>query len=240
MSEFKTINTNPYSEYFSEKITNMIIDFENNFREKVKSNNYIDTKFSFNELFNSIYKLYSEEDGTDSYFHLQLEGFVKTFNSRNMEFILDNFCNDTADIIEISLDEFESIPNKNDFDLLYKESEDEEPDDNKEENKEPTDLDKIYAILNSVKRFNTKDNLDIKNIIIYLLKFSILRKRIIIELKNDMLSYKENLESFGLDKLDEKFVTDQIFRTIEKDKDIEIIIKNNTFYSHKYFREYNK
>ena len=48
------------------------------------------------------------------------------------------------------------------------------------------------------------------------------------------------MESFGIDKLDEKFVTDQIFRTIEKDKDIEIIIKNNTYYSHKYFKEYNK
>jgi hypothetical protein len=244
MSEFT--NTNPYSEYFSEKITNMIIDFENDFREKVKSNNYVDTKVAFNELFNSIYKIYSEEDGTDSYFHIQLGGFVKTFNLRNMEYILDNFCNDITDIIEISLDEFESIPTKDDFDLLNKENDNEEQEETQTqtqtqiENEEPTDLEKIYAILNSVKRFNTKDNLDIKNIIIYLLKFSILRKKIIKELKNDMSSFKENLESFGLDKLDEKFVTEQIFKTIEKDKDIENIIKNNTYYSHKYFREYNK
>lgn len=237
MSEFTNTNTNPYSEYFSEQITNMIIDFENDFREKVKLNNYIDTKVAFNELFNSIYKIYSEEDGTDSYFYIQLGGFVKTFNLRNMEYILDNFCNDKTDIIEISLDEFESVPTQEDLDLLKNETNNQ---DIKEDIEEPTDLDKIYAILNSVKKFNTKDNFDIKNIIIYLLKFSILRKKIIKELKNEKSTFKENLESFGLDKLDEKFITEQIFRTIEKDKDIEIIIKNNTFYSHKYFREYNK
>ncbi len=233
MSEF----TNSYSSDFPEKITGIILNFENDFKEKVKSGIYVDTKIYFNDMINKIYNMYVEEGGTESGFYFQLDNIIRTFNSRNMEYIIDNYCNDTTDIIDISIQEFESIPTKEDFDLLYKENNNEP---NDEITDEPTDLDKIYAILNSVKRFNTKDNLDIKNIIIYLLKFSILRKKIIKELRKDESSFKETLESFGLDKLDEKFITEQIFRTIEKDKDIEIIIKNNTFYSHKYFREYNK
>ncbi len=200
MSEFT--NPNPYSEYFSEKITSMIIDFENDFKEKVKSNKYVDTKVSFNELFNSIYKLYLEEDGTESFFHLQLQGFVKTFNLRNMEYIQDNFCNDTTDIIEISLNEFESVPTQEDLDLLKNDSDniDDNIEDNKEqEQEEITDLDKIYAILNAVKKYNTKDNLDIKNIIIYLLRFSLLRKKLLKELGKENIN-KETLESIGLDK----------------------------------------
>ena len=87
MSEF----TNSYSSDFSEQITGIILNFENDFKEKVKSGIYVDTKIYFNDMINKIYNMYVEEGGTESGFYFQLDNIVRTFNFRNMEYIQNNY-----------------------------------------------------------------------------------------------------------------------------------------------------
>lgn len=235
MSDF----TNPYSQLYPKKVADVILNYENDFREKVSTNIYIDNKFYFEKLILDVKQAYLDENLSENQFSFQLEEIIQNFHIRNKKYLLDNFCNDLTDIIPIELEEFDSVPTLEDF-VILNNSNNLEDEENKEDKSNDmntkTDIDIFFTILNSIGRFIKKDSVDIKNLIKYIVKFSVLRKKIIKELSSNPED-KQLLIDLNIYKLDDKYISRQILNTIESDKDIEILIKNNTFYSLKYFRE---
>lgn len=237
MTEFE----NPYLYHYSPNMAEIIFKYENNFRNKVASGIFVENKVYFLDLINEIKQSYVNESGTESFFNFQLEDIINSFAKRNKDYLLDNFCNDLSGIIPITKEEFDSVPTREDLELLKNNLINNESEEKNKNNSELTDddeytlIDQIFAILNGIKRFVNKENINYKNLIIYILRFSNLRKKLIKELDQDPQG-KELIIELGLDKLNDKYISDQILRSIELDSDIELIIKNNTHYSLKYFR----
>jgi hypothetical protein len=236
MSDF----TNPYSQLYPKKVADVILNYENDFREKVSTNIYIDNKFYFEKLILDVKQAYLDENLSEYQFSFQLEEIIQNFHQRNRKYLLDNFCNDLTDIIPIELEEFNSVPTLEDFVILNDSNdlEDEKNEENKDKSNDintKTDIDIFFTILHSMGRFIKKDSVDIKNLIIYIVKFSVLRKKIIKELSSNPED-KQLINELNIDKLDDKYISRQILNTIESDRDIEILTKNNTFYSLKYFK----
>ncbi len=241
MSDF----TNPYSQLYPKKVADVILNYENDFIEKVSTNIYIDNKYYFEKLILDVKQAYLDENLSEYQFSFHLEEIIQNFHQRNRKYLLDNFCNDLTDIIPIELEEFNSVPTLEDFALLNDSNDlEDEKNEKNEENKEDksndmdtkTDIDVFFTILHSMGRFIKKDSVDIKNLIIYIVKFSVLRKKIIKELSSNPED-KQLLIDLNIYKLDDKYISRQILNTIESDRDIEILTKNNTFYTLKYFRE---
>ncbi len=225
-------SSNPYLSLYTPKIAEVILKYENDFREKVSTNIYVDNKFYFEKLILDVKQAYIEEGLTEAQFAYQLEEIIINFKERNEKYLLDNFCNDLTDIIPIELEEFEAVPTQEDYNILNNSDNLE----NDEENNEKSDIDAFFAILNSMGRFLNKEQLNLKNLVIYIVKLHILRKKIIKELSSNPEDKKLLIE-LNIHKLDDKYITTQIFKTVESDKDIEILTKNNTFYLLKYFKE---
>lgn len=232
---------NPYLQTYSPDTANIIFKYENEFREKVNSGNYVDNKVFMEKFVDELKGSYDCEKS----FLLEFEKIVNEFSTNNKKFIINNFSNDSTDIIKISLEEFESVPTKSDLELLKFNLEedsnvDSNVDSNEDSNEEYSLIDKIYATLYGIKRFIIKDNLDYKNLIIYILRFSTLRKKLIKELSTSTSeNYREIIKELGLDKINDQYISEQILKSVNQ-KDIEIILKNNTFYSLNYFKEYNE
>ena len=236
---------NPYLELYSTNTAEVIFKYENEFREKVNSGIYVDNKIYMDNFMNELKLSYIDLNS----FMQEFVEIVNSFTKNNKEFLFKNFCNDLTDIISISLEEFESVPTKNDLELLkFNLDESDELNDLNEPKEldelEKTDeteeyalIDKIYATLYGMNKYIKKDNLDYKNLIIYILRFSTLRKKLIKDLSTSE-NFKETVKELGLDKISDKYISEQVLKSIDQ-KDVEIILKNNTFYSLKYFKEYN-
>lgn len=237
---------NPYLQAYLPDTAEIIFKYENEFRDKVNSGIYVDNKVFMEKFIDELKGSYSSE----KLFLFEFEKIVNEFSTNNKQYIINNFSNDTTGIIKISIEEFESVPTKSDLELLkfnlneesekLEEPKELEEDSNKLDlNEEYSPIDKIYATLYGIKRFITKDNLDYKNLIIYILRFSILRKKLIKELSTTTSeNYREIIKELGLDKINDQYISEQILKSVDQ-KDIEIILKNNTFYSLNYFKEYN-
>lgn len=242
---------NPYLELYSTNTAEVIFKFENEFRKKINSGIYVDNKLFMEKFINELKLCYTANDS----FMQEFAEIVNNFSKNNKEYLQKNFCNDLTDIIDISLEEFESVPTKNDLGLLKFNLEELNESNELNELSEPKELeeldgldklkkteeysliDKIYATLYGINKYVTKDNLDYKNLIIYILRFSTLRKKLLKDLSSSD-NFKDTVKELGLDKITDKYISEQVLKSIDK-KDIEIILKNNTFYSLKYFKEYN-
>jgi hypothetical protein len=242
---------NPYLELYSTNTAEVIFKYENEFREKVNSSIYVDNKLFMEKFINELKLCYT----TNDFFMQEFSEIVNSFSNNNIEYLFKNFCNDLTDIIDISLEEFESVPTKNDLELLkfnleelnksnetnesneLSEPKELEELEELEETQEYSLIDKIYATLYGINKFVTKDNLDYKNLIIYILRFSTLRKKLLKDLSKSE-DFKDTIKELGLDKITDKYISEQVLKSVNQ-KDIEIILKNNTFYSLKYFKEYN-
>jgi hypothetical protein len=237
MSDF----INPYLEKYSPDTAEIIFKYENEFRDKVNSGICVDNKVFMEKFIDELKGSYD----TEKSFLLEFEKIVNDFSTNNKQYVINNFSNDSTDIIKISMEEFESVPTKSDLELLKfnleEESEKLEEPKELEELEEHSLIDEIYATLYGINRFIRKDNLDYKNLIIYILRFSTLRKKLIKELSTTAATsenYREIIKELGLDKINDEYISEQMLKSVDQ-KDIEIILKNNTFYSLKYFKEYN-
>lgn len=217
------------SEFYSypPKICDIIENYQKDYIDKVKSGVCIENNNFFDNFMHELKEKYIEENISEEIYSLDIINIINEFYKVNKQVIWDNYCFDSEDIIEISYDDFLSVPTKDDFELLKKELEVDTLEDNL--------IDKVYSVLEGIKRFIPKDEndfIDYKNIIIYIIRFSILRKDAIKNIS------KDELADTGLNFINERYLTEQFINLLDK-KHLKIIVKNTTFYSLKYFREYN-
>lgn len=217
------------SEFYSypPKICEIIDNYQKDYIDKVKSGICVENNVFFDDFMQKLKEKYIEENISEEMYSLDIINIVNEFYKTNKQIIWDNYCFDLKDIIEISYDEFISVPTKEDFELLKKELELDKIEENS--------IDKVYSVLEGIKRFIPKDEndlIDYKNIIIYIIRFSVLRKDVIKNIS------KDDLVDTGLNFINERYLTEQFINLLDK-KHLQIIVKNTTFYSLKYFREYN-
>jgi hypothetical protein len=217
------------SEFYSypPKICDIIENYQKDYIDKVKSGVCIENNNFFDNFMHELKEKYIEENISEEIYSLDIINIINEFYKVNKQVIWDNYCFDSEDIIEISYDDFLSVPTKDDFELLKKELDVDTLEDNL--------IDKVYSVLEGIKRFipkNENDLIDYKNIIIYIIRFSILRKDAIKNIS------KDELADTGLNFINERYLTEQFINLLDK-KHLKIIVKNTTFYSLKYFREYN-
>ncbi len=157
---------------------------------------------------------------------------IKKFSNKNRELIDKLVLCDKLNIIELDVTKLEEIPNTFDFEMLSEEfvSEDNKP----VVLEDSTDVDKYYATIygfqQSIEDYKSNKVSQIDKIIMYGVKFTILRKNILSNLKNSS-NIKQDMENMGLDRVNETYIINQIRKNILQ-KDIQdVIIKNIKYHS---------
>lgn len=233
---------------YSKIIDETINKFINKYTEMVNAGIFVKNDDFFLEFINEIKNVYKKNKIPEEESSFKIIEIINDFSTKNKELLLKNYCNDMENIIPINIEEFNSIPTKIDFDLLNEDliksdeqndkdiiKSDEDYDKNiisSEVNLEYNDVDKVYAVLSGIRQFIKNDNIDYKNLIIYIIRFSILRK---IAIKN---MNPEEVKNNCLDVINEKYLTDQFLKTLDQ-TNLDKISKNTTHYMLRYFREYS-
>ncbi len=159
---------------------------------------------------------------------------IQNFASTNRDLIDQLVLCDKKGIKELDYSKLENIPNDHDFELLSEEfmGEDNKP----VVMEDSTDVDKLYAIIYGFKDYLDKNNNESSDntidwIMLYGIKFNILRNKIVNDLKINSKNFNEDMENMGLDRVTEIYLLNQLKKDLNNKDIYDNIAKNIKYHS---------
>lgn len=174
-----------------------------------------------------------------------LNKLITIFLTENDELINKIILQDTQDIVPIELTDIESIPSDQELQFTKELAKQIELEENEQsEQAEPieqitelqqefNDIDRLYALLFKFEELVSEDTIDIKNLMVYMIKFGIIKNKALAIIINNSTEVEKDLENTGLNSIS----VSNMFNAV-KDKisqsEYDILFKNVKYYTIKY------
>ena len=170
-----------------------------------------------------------------------LNKLVTIFLTENDELINKIILQDTQDIIPIEFTDIDSLPSSQELEFtkqLAKEIELEQEEQVKQEEVEQeaqefNDIDKLYALLFKFEELISEDSIDIKAIMPYMIKFGIIKNRIVSIILSNSQEIEKDLENTGLNSISVSNMFNAVKDKISESEYI-ILFKNVKYYTIKF------
>ncbi len=171
-----------------------------------------------------------------------LNKLITIFLTENDELINKIILQDVQDIVSIELTDIESIPSDQELQFTkelakqieLEENEQTEPTEQiTESEQEFNDIDRLYAILFKFEELVSEDTIDIKNLMVYMIKFGIIKNKALEIIINNSTEVEKDLENTGLNSISVSNMFNAVKEKISQ-SEYDILFKNVKYYTIKY------
>jgi hypothetical protein len=232
-------------------IKNIINEFSNKLKIQIESDQNISIENILNELQNRL----KEELKLETVFNTDHERIsqiytkiIYTFIKENEELIDSYILKDKENIIDINLEEIDNYPtifDINDLRKIAEQHKNEDIDQETTENDKPdqedqpdqqTDInnvDRLYALLFGFEKLLNMDEIDIKTMVCYMIRFNNIKTETIKNIIENSSSPENDIEDTGLGRIDISNMLNALKHKLNENK-FNIILKNIKYYTIKF------
>jgi hypothetical protein len=240
-------------------IKNIINEFSNKLKIQIESDQNISIENILNELQNKL----KEELKLETVFNTDHERIsqiytkiIYTFIKENEELIDSYILKDKENIIDINLEEIDNYPTSHDINDLRKIAEQHKNEDvnqettendkpDKPDQQDPQDqqietdktdinnVDRLYALLFGFEKLLNMDEIDIKTMVCYMIRFNNIKTETIKNIIENSSSPENDIEDTGLGRIDISNMLNALKHKLNEDK-FNIILKNIKYYTIKF------